>query len=244
MKRILIIFAALFTIMPAFAQSDDGEEGFFVGAKEKANAFFIGPKIGGVLSTMTQPDECDLYDSSDFGFSAGLAMKARFGRATENSDGGTGFWGIGLELKYKQNSVKTIGTDEDGNENAKLTIGYFEVPVSIQLYPLAANRAMNSLYIELGASFAGTMSRSPKSLTVSNPNSEYSSITYHIDSNGSKLKGMDIRPLAGIGYTIPGTGLDMNARYYLGMSKLAENFVCKMNSFEVSLSWMFNAGKF
>lgn len=244
MKKILLILLALINFVPLFAQSDDGEEEITGWVKEKKNAFILGLKIGGTLTSMSDPDEGKLYDKSGFGFSGGLAMKARFGKASDNSVGGTGYWGVGMELKYKKNTVKTVATDEDGGENADFSMDYFEVPVYLHVYPFAKSAAMNSFYVELGASFAGTMSRSPKTLSLSSPNADYSKITYNIDNDGSKLKGGDIRPLAGIGYTIPGTGLDISARYYLGMSELAENFKCKMNTFEVSLAWMFNICKF
>ena len=68
--------------------------------------------------------------------------------------------------------------------------------------------------------------------------------TFNIDNNGSKVKGMDVRPLVGLGYTIPNTGLDINARYYIGTSDLSSSFKSKMNSFEVSLAWLFNASRF
>ena len=196
------------------------------------------------MTSMTQPDEGKLYDGSDFGFSGGLAFQARFGKASENSVGGTGYFSAGFELKYKLNSVKTLGTDESGKENAKMSIGYFEAPVFVHIYPLAKSPGLNSLYVELGAAFAGTLSRSPKSLTLNNPSADYSQVTYYLDSNDSKLKGMDVRPFAGLGYTIPNTGLDINARYYIGTSELAGNFPCKMNTLEVSLAWLFNIGKF
>ena len=243
MKKILVFIAALSLTVPGFAQSDDGEDDFGP-TKTKSNAFFLGPKIGGTMTSMTQPDEGKLYDGSDFGFSGGLAFQARFGKASENSVGGTGYFGAGLELKYKLNSVKTLGTDESGEENAEMSIGYFEVPVFVHVYPLAKSPSLNSLYVELGAAVAGTLSRSPKSLTLNNPSADYSQVTYNLDANGSKLKGMDVRPFAGIGYTIPNTGLDINARYYIGTSELAGNFPCKMNTLEVSLAWLFNIGKF
>lgn len=243
MKRIFFMMMALMSIAPVFAQDDDGEEPIII-KKEKSNAFFIGPKIGGTMTTMTQPNEGKLYDSSAFGLSGGLAMKMRFGKASENSPAGTGYFAAGLELKYRQSVVKTIGTDEDGKENANLSLSYFDVPVYVHVYPFAKSRGMNTLYIELGASFGGVLGRTPKSLTVTNPSAEYSSVTYNIDKDGSQLKGMDVRPLAGLGYTIPSTGLDINARYYIGTSNLAGNFPCKMSSLEISLSWMFNAAKF
>lgn len=244
MKKILFLIAVLSLSVPGFAQSDDGEEELISRGKVKSNAFFLGPKIGGTMTTMTQPNEGKLYDGSGFGVSGGLVFQARFGKASENSVGGTGYFGAGLELKYKQNSVKTLGTDESGKENAKMSLGYFEVPVFVHIYPIAKSPGLNSLYIELGAAFAGTLSRSPKSLTLINPSADYSQVTYNLDANGSKLKGMDVRPFAGLGYTIPNTGLDINARYYIGTSELAGNFPCKMNTLEVSLAWLFNIGKF
>lgn len=244
MKKILFFIAALSLSVPGFAQSDDGEDDLISTGKEKSNAFFLGPKVGVTMTSMTQPDEGKLYDGSGFGFSGGVVLKARFGKASENSVGGTGYFGAGLELKYKLNSVKTLGTDEGGKENAKLSLGYFEVPVFVHIYPFAKSPSVNPLYVELGVAFAGTLSRSPKSLTLINPSDEYSLVTYNIDANGSKLKGMDVRPFAGLGYTIPNTSLDINARYYIGTSELAKNFPCKMSTLEVSLAWLFNIGKF
>lgn len=243
MKKILFFVAALTFTVPLFAQSDDGEEEI-VPVKEKKNAFFLGPKMGGTITSMTQPDEGKLYDGAGFGFTGGLVAKVRFGKASENSVGGTGYFGAGFELKYKQNSVKTLGTNESGKENAKMSIGYFEAPIYVHFYPLPKSRGFNSLYIELGVAFSGTLSRSPENLTLYNPNPNFSQITYNLDTEGSTLKGKDIRPLVGIGYTIPNTGLDINVRYCFGTSKLAGNFPCKMSTLEFSLAWLFNIGKF
>lgn len=243
MKKHLFLVMAMVIALPGFAQSDDGEEDF-IPSKEKSNAFFIGPKIGGTMTTMTQPNEGDLYDASGFSFSGGVAMKARFGQASENSVGGTGYFGVGVEVKYLQNTVKTLGIDDEGEADANLSIGYLDVPVYAQIYPFAKMPSLNPFYVELGVAFAGTLSRSPKSLTVENLNSELSSVTYHLDTDNSTLKGWDVRPLVGVGYTIPNTGLDINARYHFGMSELAGNFPCKLNTLEISLAWLFNIGKF
>ena len=243
MKKILFFIAALSIAVPGFAQSDDGEEEF-PPVKQKSSVFFLGLKAGGTITSMTQPDEGKLYDGAGFGFSGGLAVQARFGKASENSVSGTGYFGAGLELKYKLNSVKTLGIDEDGNDNAKMSVGYFEVPVFAHIYPLVKSPSLNSFYVELGAAFAGTLSRSPKSLKLLHPSADCSQVIYNLDANGSTLKGMDVRPFAGIGYTIPNTGLDVSARYYIGTSELAGNFPCKMNTLEVSLAWLFNMGKF
>lgn len=243
MRKILISLLAIALAAPVFAQPDpdDDESG---STKTKQNAVYLGIKAGGTLTTMTQPDEADLYDKSGYGYSAGLAFKMRFGKASEASNAGTGLFAVGAELKYKLNSVKTKAIDEDGKENAKLELGYFEVPVYGQIYPFVKSNAFNALYIEAGVSFAGTISRKPETLTLDHPNDRYSKIIYDIDHNGSKLKGMDVRPIAGLGYTFPGTGLDVNFRYYFGTSKLAENLNSKMNSAELSLAYYFSLGKF
>lgn len=244
MKKIFFFVTALALSIPGFAQSDDGEDEVVIPTKQKSSVIAFGPKIGGTMTSMSQPNEGKLYDGAGIGFSGGLAFRGRFGQASENTAGGTGYVGFGFELKYKQNTVKTLAFDEKGKENAKLSISYFEVPVFAQFYPLVKVSGLNALYVELGVAFAGTLSRSPESLTLYNPGAYYSQATYYLDANGSKLKGWDIRPLAGIGYKIPHTGLELNARYYLGTSKLAGNFPCKMNTAEVSLAWMFNIIKF
>lgn len=242
MKKILFFFATLLTVSPMFAQTEDDEELLIL--NEKDNVLSVGLKLGGTFTTMTQPKECDLYDGMGIGLSAGLAARFRFGTATEYSNAGTGRWGAGFELKYKQNNVKTIATDESGEENADLSLSYFEVPIFAQFYPLARNRMLNTLYFELGVAFAGTLGRSPEALTVSEAGGEYGRVTYMLDTDDSTLKGFDVRPLVGIGYSLPGTGLDINARYCMGTSDLAGNMACKISSFEISVAWMFNAFKF
>lgn len=256
MKKILVLLFATMLCTSMDAQRTvqpqrGGGRSAKPGLAQKKHSFYVGLKGGIDLSTMTQPDECDLYDGAGLGFSGGIVGKARFGQATPNAPAGTGLLGAGLELKYKQNKVKTIGTDETGKTNADLTVDYFEVPVYVQVYPFFKSDAMNTFYIEAGPDFAGTMSRSPKLLTVDNPSKEWSSVIYYIDNKDSKLKGMDIRIMAGLGYDYAIKNekhettnlIGINARYYMGTSKLAGNFGSKMSTFEISLSWMFNIGK-
>lgn len=256
MKKILLFIFATMLCTSIDAQRNvqpqrGGGRSAKPGLAQKKHSFYVGLKGGVDLTTMTQPNECDLYDGAGLGFSGGIVGKARFGQATPNAPAGTGLLGAGLELKYKQNKVKTIGTDESGKANADLTVGYFEVPVYVQVYPFYRSDAMNTFYIEAGPDFAGTMSRSPKSLTVDNLVGEYNSVTYNIDSGNSKLKGMDVRIMAGVGYDFAIKNekhettnlIGINARYYMGTSKLAENFNSKMSTLEISLSWMFSIGK-
>ena len=235
MKKTILLATLMLTSVAVSAQT-----GFGRAKKPKQNAFTMSIKAGGTMSTMTQPDECDLYDGSGFGYVGGLSFNIRFDRASKNANAGTGMLALGLDLQYKLNSMKTIGTDQDGKENANLELGYFEAPIYLQLYPFYKNSSANTFYVEAGAAIAGTMSRKPETLTVSGNDN----VVYIFDKDGSKLKGMDVRPFAGVGYSIPNTGLGLGARYYLGTSKLAENFNSKISNVEFSLFYKFNVGKF
>lgn len=227
MKKIIIMLLAAVCLIPAAAQRNTQSKAQVVFSKD--NVLFLGPKLGATFTSMGQPNEVDLYDGSGFGFSAGAALKARFGKSSRRGGAaGTGLLGLGLEAKYKQNKVKTIGSDP-------LSIGYLEIPVSAQVYPFYKSTLMNTFYLEAGPSFALTMSKSPDVLTVASAN-----IAYHTGD----FKGGDLRLMLGLGYTIPDTSLDVNARYYLGTSDLAANFNCKMNTLEVSFAWLFQIGKF
>ena len=68
MKKILLLLVGLLSLAPTFAQSD-GEEDFIPTKKEKNNVFFIGLKAGGVMTSMSDPDEGKLADGSGFGMS-------------------------------------------------------------------------------------------------------------------------------------------------------------------------------
>ncbi|MBR4898046.1 MAG: PorT family protein [Prevotella sp.] len=226
MKKLIIAMTLLsiFGMMPTWAQSGDG----FI-LKTKSNVVKLGPKVGLGFTSMGQPKEVDLVDGAGAGYSFGLAMKARLGRATkETLQGGTGILGFGLEMLYKQNKVNTIGEQN-------LSLGYLEIPLTLQLYPMSKSNMMNSFYVEVGPDFAMIASKSPDVLTVPSAN-----LAYHTGD----FKGGDLRIIAGIGYTIPKTSLDINARYYIGTSELAGNFPCKTNTLEFSLAWMFNIAKF
>ena len=237
MRKILLFVMTAILVQNNFAQSGYGFEVSDFEGQPKSNVLFIGPKIGGSLSSIAgQPSEVDLFDGGSFGFSGGLALRTRFGRATENSYAGTGMFGVGLELKYRQTKAKTIA-------DKNLSLGYFEVPVLLQVFPMASSSSLNGLYIEAGPDFAILMSKSPDvlSLNLKQPFPGLESVSYHTKD----LKGGDCRIAVGIGYTVPNTGLDINARYYFGMSELAKDTMpCKMNFFEFSLSWLFNVVKF
>lgn len=236
MKKLILLIISVLCFSTLAAQ-DDGEDGYVsqqsqsfgrskTNKKIKKNAFFLGPKAGVSFTSMTQPEECDLYDGMGLGFQGGAAMSFRFGQATKHSQGGTGMWGAALELKYVQNKVKTIAEDD-------LEIDYFEVPVMLQCYPFYKSKGASNLYLEAGVAIAGTLSSKPDYLSV-----------YNVRYATGEIAGYDVRPLVGAGYKIPNSGFDINARYYVGTSELAGNMASKMSCFEISVAWMFKLGKF
>lgn len=206
------------------------------------NALFLGIKAGITFSTLGgEPDETDLSDGSGIGFAAGVIGRMRFGNG--NLGAGSGLLGLQAELKYKQHTMKTLGDDD-------LSLSYFEVPILVQLYPFykSTSSILSNVYVEGGVAIAASLSSSPDVLTV-----EPKTGTYYAYSTGD-LKGFDVRPTIGLGVSIPmgkagsdyhvTNALDINLRYYIGTSELAENFPVKVNALELSLAWYFNAMKF
>ena len=160
-------------------------------------------------------------------FGGGLAANIRFGGKDSkgrNLDG-QGLFGVGLELNYKQHTVKSLAGED-------LKLGYFEVPIMLQFYPCYNTKQLKNLYIEVGPTIAGTLSKSPDIL-------EYNDITYHTGD----LKGFDVKATLGVGYRFSklsaNEGFYANARYYLGTSKLAGNFPGKISSIEISIGYLF-----
>ena len=123
-------------------------------------------------------------------------MNMRFGKASENSPAGTGLIALGLDLMYRQSTVKTIAFDETGKENANLSLGYFDVPLYVQFYPFMKSASMNTLHVEVGAAFAGTLSRSPETLTVPSKAGGSSSIIFNINTSLKQSAAIPRRDLS------------------------------------------------
>ena len=95
------------------------------------------------------------------------------------------------------------------------------------------SKQMKNLYIEVGPTFAGTLSSSPDYLEVNN--TRYKT---------GDLKGFDVKATVGLGYRFntnaANEGFYVNARYYLGTSELAGNFPGKISSAELSIGYTFH----
>ena len=178
MKKSIFILSFMAFALTATAQIEGGDDGFTqkpgtqatterVGkrlnqqTKHYSYMLSVGPRVGAGVATMSEGDGLEVYDGSGLAFGGGVAANIRFGGKDSRGRAldGQGLFGIGLELNYKSLSVKTLGDDD-------LKLGYFEVPVMFQFYPLYKTKQLKNLYIEVGPTIAGTMSASPDMLTV------------------------------------------------------------------------------
>lgn len=243
-KKKFMILSFLALAMSASAQIDKGGDGFgqrsttqtvtkkegkkiTIKGKHYNYELSVGPRAGVGISTMSESEDLKIYDGSGIGFGGGLAANVRFG--SKDSRGryldGQGLFGIGLELNYKSHSVKTLAEED-------LKLGYFEVPVMLQFYPMYNSKQLKNLYIEVGPTLAGSLSSSPDALF-------YDNVTYKTGD----LKGFDVKATIGLGYRVnknsANDGFYVNARYYYGTSKLAGNFPDKVSSAEISVGYLF-----
>lgn len=241
-KQLVLLISFLCMTSVAFAQNEEGgfnqrtttprttkDAGKKIGISTKSYNYelSIGPRIGGGLSMMSDGENLKISDGTGFGFDAGLGLNVRFGGKDSKGRAlnGQGLFGIGLELNYAQNSVKT-------KADKNLNLGYFEVPLLLQFYPAFQTKQLKNLYIELGPTFSALVSKSPDELIYGN--------TTYVTKD---LKGGDIKGTIGVGYRINGTkandGLYFNIRYNHGFSKLAGNFPAKISSAELTIGYLF-----
>lgn len=244
----LILFSlfACFATANAQIEGDGGDDGFgqkpttktttqsssvgrqiSVKTKNYNYELSVGPRAGAGITSMSEGDGLKFADGSGMNFGGGIAANIRFGDKDSRGRAldGQGLIGAALEFNYKSLSVKSLG-DED------LKMGYFEVPIMLQLYPCYNTKQLKNLYIEVGPTIAGTLSSSPENVKINNT-------TYKTGD----LKGFDVKATVGVGYrfnkTSANDGFYVNARYYIGTSKLAGNFPGKLSSAEISIGYLF-----
>ena len=237
MKQIIFFAIMVLCGLSGFAQSGEDIDELF-SEKEFNHVLYVGPVVGANMTMSSGQPKYDLFEGTGFGFTGGVAAKVRFGRGTENSMEGTGKLAAGLELKYTINNVKT-------NADENLSLGYLDIPVMVQFFPLAGTTTANGLFIEAGPDFALLMSKSPDRLHL-DLNEPYPGLQA-IEYATGNLKGGDIRAALGLGYnySMPKMDLGIHARYYLGFSELSKNVLpAKINNIELSLSLMFKTAKF
>ena len=181
----------------------------------------IGPKVGVGLDMGSHSDLENLDFGMGFGYQFGAAFNAHFGRRTELSCGGTGWFGLQIEAMYGGRNIKL------GSIN--LGTSCLEVPVLAQLY------VTPSLALQAGATAVMILGSKPNQLY-------YEGATY----GTGEIKGGDVMATAGLAYKARLNGnsvLLIDARYNLGTSNLAGNFDTKVSSVMVSFAYLFNIVK-
>lgn len=215
MKKIFILL-----LMTIFAINLSAQEIEFI---DPSYRIYLGPKAGLNFATMSGlSEELGLNPKSGLGYHGGLAAGIHFGRRTQESNGGTGLFGIQLEAMYSQRTIKTDIED--------LKLSYIEIPILAQYY------VMPELSIEVGPTIALAMSTSPDEMKY---HRESGSMLEDITIKTGDLKGTDVMLTLGVGYKHK-SGFTASARYNLGMSKLAGNFEGKVSTIAVSVGWLFN----
>lgn len=182
----------------------------------KPYALSIGPKVGANYSIAGDPDGMDLGISGNIGFSAGVAANLRFGRPAGRPFG-TERFGVQLEALYSMHSLKSDVED--------IKMNCFEIPVLFQWY------FVPTFAVEVGPTFTGAFSASPKELKFNNT-------VYQMD----KVKAYDVMLSIGVNCKLK-NGFTADLRYNLGNSDMAGNFQTKVSTISLGIGWLFSVIK-
>lgn len=203
-------------IVPVDDEVVTSDEEIVISEVLKPYALSIGPKIGANYSIAGDPDGMDLGISGNVGFSAGVAANLRFGRPAGRPFG-TERFGVQLEALYSMRSLKSDVED--------ITMNCFEIPVLFQWY------FVPTFAIEVGPTFTGAFSTSPKEF-------KYNNAVYQMD----KVKAYDVMLSVGLNCKLK-NGFTADLRYNLGNSDIAGNFQTKVSTISLGIGWLFNVIK-
>lgn len=203
-------------IVPVDDEVITSDEEIVISEVLKPYALSIGPKIGANYSLAGDPDGMDLGISGNVGFSAGVAANLRFGRPAGRPFG-TERFGVQLEALYSMRSLKSDVED--------ITMNCFEIPVLFQWY------FVPTFAIEVGPTFTGAFSASPKEF-------KYNNAVYQMD----KVKAYDVMLSIGLNCKLK-NGFTADLRYNLGNSDMAGNFKTKVSTISIGIGWLFNVIK-
>lgn len=182
----------------------------------KPYALSIGPKVGVNYSIAGDPDDMKLGISGNVGFSGGVAANLRFGRPAGRPYG-TERFGVQLEALYSYRSLKS--------DVENINMSCFEIPVLFQWYFLP------TFAVEVGPTFTGAFSTSPKELKFNNA-------VYQMD----KVKAYDVMLSIGVNCKLK-NGFTADLRYNLGNSDMAGNFKTKVSTISLGIGWLFSVIK-
>lgn len=203
-------------IVPVDDVDVTSDENIVISEVLKPYALSIGPKVGANYSIAGDPDGMDLGMSGNIGFSAGVAANLRFGRPAGRPFG-TERFGVQLEALYSMRSLKTDVED--------IKMNCFEIPVLFQWY------FVPTFAIEVGPTFTGAFSASPKEF-------KYNNAVYQMD----KVKAYDVMLSIGLNCKLK-NGFTADLRYNLGNSDMAGNFQTKVSTISLGIGWLFSVIK-
>ena len=212
-KHLLLFLLAAFVCNGLFAQEECEDD--------RSLRIAIGPKVGVGMDMGSHSNLENINFGMGVGYQFGAAFNSHFGRRTELSCGGTGWFGLQVEAMYGGRNIK-LGS-------ANLATSCIEVPVLAQLY------VTPSFAIQAGATAVIILGGKPEQLY-------YEGVTFGTGG----IKGKDVMVTAGLAYKARikgGSALLIDARYNMGMSNLAGNFDTKVSSVMVSLAYLFNIVK-
>lgn len=172
----------------------------------------LGPKVSANYSIAGDPEGMDIGMSGNVGFSAGIAANIRFGRPAGRPFG-TERFGVQLEALH---SMRSLSTDYDN-----IDMNCYEIPVLFQWYLLP------TFAIEVGPTFTGAFSASPKEF-------KYNNAVYQMD----KLKANDVMLSIGLNCKLK-NGFTADLRYNMGNSDIAGNFQTKVSTISLGIGWLF-----
>ncbi|MGV8135186.1 MAG: porin family protein [Mangrovibacterium sp.] len=175
----------------------------------------VGLKAGATLTSITNgQDNINFSPEMKAGFQAGAVLNLHWGFRNELSSLGTGYFGVQPEVLYTRGGFAI--------DNTSVNFDYITVPVLAKFF---ANKNFN---LEAGPYFGYMLSVSPE-LTV-------------IDGAEIPLTdlegGWDTGAAFGLAYEFK-SGLNLSARYNLGMSDVANNLQWKTSGFAFSVGWLF-----
>lgn len=211
-KHLLFLLAVALCCNSLFAQDCEDDRPYRIA---------IGPKVGLGMDMGSYSKLEHLSFQAGTGYQFGAAFHAHFGRRSELSCGGTGWFGLQIEAMY---GVRSIKLDDE-----TLGTSCIEVPVQAQLY------VTPSIAFQAGLTAVKIVGTTPSQL-------HYQGATY---STGT-IKGGDVMITAGMAYKTrinESELLLIDARYNLGMSPLAGNFDTKISSVMFSFAFLFNIVK-
>lgn len=212
-KHLLLLLFAALCCNGLFAQEECEDD--------RPLRIAIGPKVGVGLDLGSHSNLENIDFGMGVGYQFGAAFNAQFGRRTEMSCGGTGWFGLQIEAMYGGRNIKLGSTS--------LGTSCIEVPVLAQLY------VTPSVALQAGATAVMILQGTPEELY-------YEGAAY----GTGEIKGKDVMVTAGLAYKArlnENSALLIDARYNMGMSSLAGNFDTKVSSVMLSLSYLFNIVK-